>query len=108
MSKYIAPKANTYILVEFQSKYGSEESCHSTVVGGRRLPLYRCPLCRHQTSSIVGTIMTNIKLPLAKYISVTLSTVWSLLHKIRSAMGECEALYRLGVFVEMDEAFLDG
>lgn len=34
MSKYIAPKANTYSLVEFQSKYGSEESCHSTVVGG--------------------------------------------------------------------------
>lgn len=48
------------------------------------------------------------EMTLAKYISVTLRTAWSLLQKIRSAMGECEALYRLGVSVEMDEAFLDG
>lgn len=27
MSKYVDPKANTYSLVEFQSKYGTEESC---------------------------------------------------------------------------------
>lgn len=66
MSKYIAPKANTYSLIEFHSKYGTEESCeqalfhlkwpngfkcpncgsgHYTVVGGRRLPLYQYPVC---------------------------------------------------------------
>lgn len=86
MSKYIDPK-NTYSLVEFQSKHGTEESCqqalfqlkwpegfkcpkcgfcHCTVIGGRRLPLYQCRVCRHQTSTTAGTIMANTKLPLTK------------------------------------------
>lgn len=88
MSRYADPKANTYSLIEFQSKYGTEESCeralfqlkwpdgfkclkcgscHCTVVGGRRLPLYQCPACCHQTSAIAGTIMANTKLLLAKW-----------------------------------------
>ena len=88
MPKYTDPKANTYSLVEFQSKYGTEESCeqalfqlkwpegfkcpkcgfcHCTVVGGRRFPLYQCPICRHQTSATAGTIMANTKLPLTKW-----------------------------------------
>ena len=68
--------------------------------------------------STAGTIMANTKLPLAKwflalyfaatnkdgisemavakYVGVTLKTAWALLHKIRSAMGERESLYRLG------------
>ncbi len=139
MSRYVDPKANTYSLIEFQSKYGTDESCeqalyqlkwpngfkcpkcgscHCTVISGRRLPLYQCPVCRHQTSATAGTIMANTKLPLAKwflalyfaatnkdgisemalakYIGVTLKTAWALLHKIRSAMGERESLYRLG------------
>lgn len=150
MSRYVDPKANTYSLIEFQSKYGTEESCehalfqlkwpdgfkcpkcgfcHCTVVGGRRLPLYQCPACRHQTSATAGTIMANTKLSLvkwflalyfaatnkdgisemalAKYISVTLKTAWALLHKIRSAMGE-RNIYCLGGSVEMDEAFFGG
>lgn len=151
MSKYIDPKANTYSLIEFQSKYGTEESCeqalfrlkwpdgfkcpkcgfcHCTVVGGRRLPLYQCPVCRHQTSATAGTIMANTKLSLvkwflalyfvatnkdgisemalSKYISVTLKTAWALLHKIHSAMGERENTYHLGGSVEMDEGFFGG
>lgn len=151
MSKYIDPKANTYNLIEFHSKYGTEESCeqalfrlkwpdgfkcpncgsgHYTVVGGRRLPLYQCPVCRHQTSATAGTILANTKLSLvkwflalyfvatnkdgisemalAKYISVTLKTAWALLHKIRSAMGERESIYHLGGSIEMDEAFFGG
>ena len=88
MSRYVDPKANTYSLIEFQSKYGTEESCehalfqlkwpdgfncpkcrfcHCTVVGGRRLPLYQCPACRHQTSATAGTIMANTKLSLDKW-----------------------------------------
>lgn len=31
MSKYVDPKANTYSLVEFQSKYGTEESCEQAL-----------------------------------------------------------------------------
>lgn len=105
-------------------------SRHCTVISGRRLPLYQCPVCRHQTSATAGTIMANTKLPLAKwlmalyfaatnkdgisemalakYIGVTLKTVWALLHKIRSAMGERENIYCLGGSVEMDEAFFGG
>ena len=41
--------------------------CHCTVVGGRRLPLYQCPVCCHQTSATAGTIMANTKLPLVKW-----------------------------------------
>lgn len=151
MSRYVDPKANTCSLIEFQSKYGTDESCeqalyqlkwpdgfkcpkcgsrHCTVISGRRLPLYQCPVCRHQTSATAGTIMANTKLPLtkwflalyfaaankdgisemalAKYIGVTLKTAWALLHKIRSAMGERENMYCLGGSVEMDEAFFGG
>lgn len=136
MNKYVDPKANTYNLIEFQSRYGSEESCeqalsqlkwpdgfkcprcgscHYTVVGGRRLPLYQCSQCQHQTTAIAGTIMQNTKLPLtkwflalyfvatnkdgisemalAKYIGTTLKTAWALLHKIRSSMGERKSTY---------------
>ena len=151
MNKYVDPKANTYSLIEFQSKYSTDASCeqalfqlkwpngfkcpkcgfdHCTMVGGRRLPLYQCPLCRYQTTSIVGTIMENTKLSLvkwflalyfvatnkdgvseialAKYIGTTLKTAWALLHKIRSAMGERENTYKLGGSIEMDEAFFGG
>ena len=88
MSKYIDPKANTYSLIEFQSKYGTEESCEQalfqlkwpegfkcpkcgscyyTVISGRRLPLYQCLVCRRQTSITAGTIMANTKLSLVKW-----------------------------------------
>ncbi len=125
MAKYIDPKANTYNLIEFQSKYSTERACeqalfqlkwsdgficpkcgfnHCTIVGGRRLPLYQCPVCRRQTTAVTGTIMENTKLSLVKwflalyfaatnkdgisemaltkYIGVTLKTAWALIHKI--------------------------
>lgn len=151
MSKYIDPKTNTYSLIGFHSKYGTEKSCeqalfqlkwpdgfkcpncgssHHTVLGERRLPLYQCPVCCHQTSATAGTILANTKLSLvkwflalyfaatnkdnisemalAKYISVTLNTAWAILHNIRSAMGERENMYHLDCSIEMDEAFLAG
>ena len=100
-------------------KYPKCVFCHCTVVvGGRRLPLYQCPTCLHQTSATAGIIMTNTKqsltkwflalyfaatnkdsiseMALAKYIGVTLRTAWSILHKIRSTMGEREASYSIG------------
>ncbi|MCC8098038.1 MAG: IS1595 family transposase, partial [Eubacterium sp.] len=45
---------------------------------------------------------------LAKYIAATLKTAWSMLHKIRCAMGSRDVLYKLGNSVEMDEAFFGG
>ncbi len=149
--KYIDPKANTYSLPEFCQKYDTESACEQalynlkwpegytcpkcgfdchTIICGRRLPLYQCPLCRCRTTVIVGTIMECAKLPLtkwflalyfagtnkddisemalAKYIGVTLKTAWSVLHKICAAMGSKDSLNKLGGFVEMDEAFFGG
>lgn len=151
MKKYTDSKVNTYTLIEFQSKYNTEEACeqalfrlkwpegfqcpqcgsrHCTMVNGRRLPLYQCAECHHQTTTIAGTVLANTKLSLvkwflalyfmatnkdgisgmalAKYIGVTLKTAWVLLHKIRCAMGEREGIYKLGGSVEMDEAFFGG
>lgn len=151
MEKYTDSKTNTYTLIEFQAKYGTEKDCEQALfhlkwpegfqcpkcgsrrfiqVRGRRLPLYQCSQCRRQTTSTTGTIFENSKLPLvkwflalyfmavnkdglsgaalARYIGVALKTAWTLLHKIRSAMGERENLYKLGGSVEMDEAFFGG
>lgn len=149
--KYTDPKANTYSLPEFCQKYGTESACEQVlfnlkwpegykcpkcgfdrhiIIRGRRLPLYQCSLCHHQTTATVGTIMECTKLSLtkwflalyfvatnkdgisemalAKYIGVTLKTAWSMLHKIRAAMGGRDSLYKLGGSVEMDEAFFGG
>lgn len=48
------------------------------------------------------------EMALAKYIDVTLKTAWSVLHKIRSAMGSRDCLYKFCGSVEMDEAFFGG
>lgn len=31
MNKYIDPKANTYSLIKFQSKYGTEQACEQAL-----------------------------------------------------------------------------
>lgn len=151
MCEYKDPRTNTYSLIKFQKLYGTEEACekklfklkfpegykcpkcgceHYTVISGRRLPLYQCSKCHHQTTATSATIMANTKLPLvkwflalyfaatnkngvseialAKYIDVTLRTAWHLLNKIRLAMGERENCYKLSDCVEMDEAFFGG
>ena len=103
---------------------------HYSVVRGRRLPLYQCSSCHKQTTAIAGTIFECTKLPLikwflalffvatnkdgisemalSKYIGVTLKTAWSMLQKIRTAMGGRECLYKLGGSVEMDETYFGG
>ena len=101
-----------------------------SIIRGRRHPLYQCACCRAQTTAAVNTIMENTKLKLvqlflalyfvatnkdgvsevalAKYMGTTLKTAWSVLHKIRQAMGHRNCLYKLGGAVEMDEAFFGG
>ncbi len=77
MEKYTDPKTDTYTLIEFQAKYGTEKDCEQALfhlkwpkgfqcpkcgsrrfiqVRGRRLPLYQCSQCRRQTTSTTGTI----------------------------------------------------
>ncbi|MFB5269268.1 transposase [Paenibacillus enshidis] len=78
----------------------------------RRIPLFECARCAHQTSALVGTIFERTHLPLTKWfqalelfllpdgisamrlsqvIQVTYKTAWSMLHRIRHAIGEFDA-----------------
>ena len=79
----------------------------------RKLPLYQCRTCQHQTSLTAGTIMEGTRTPLSKWITaismitrnshkgttaielmhtiqVTYKTAWSMLHKIRQAMTKAD------------------
>lgn len=78
------------------------------VIRTRRLPLYECRSCRHQTSLIAGTIMEGSRTSLRKWLAaiwlvslrepginavqlqallqVTYKTSWLILHKIRRAI----------------------
>ncbi|MDF2927301.1 MAG: transposase [Paenibacillaceae bacterium] len=85
---------------------------HAYTISTRRLPLYECARCRHQTSLIAGTVMEGSHTPLTKWfaairllsdpeqgisalrmqhlLSVTYKTAWSMLHKIRCALAKEE------------------
>jgi len=86
-------------------------SGHSTI-RTRRLPLYECRTCRHQTSPIVGTIFEGSRTPLRTWfkalylhslphgisaqrlstmLNLTYKTAWLICHKIRHAMTEADA-----------------
>lgn len=83
------------------------------VIRTRRLPLYQCGSCRHQTSITAGTVMEGSRTPLlkwvtamqflcrsesinavqlAKEIQVTYKTAWAILNKIRSAISRMDLL----------------
>lgn len=78
----------------------------------RRIPLFECGRCMHQTSPLVGTIFERTHLSLMKWfralelfllpdgisamrlsqvIQVTYKTAWLMLHKIRHTLGESDA-----------------
>lgn len=101
---------------------------------GHRLPcrprLQQCAKCHHQTSVTAGTIMHRTKLALTKWfraiyhmtqskngisalelmrrLGVTYNTAWRVKHKLMQVMKEREASVKLGVRVEMDDAYLGG
>lgn len=82
---------------------------HAYTISTRRLPLFECSGCGHQTSLITDTVMEGSRTPLVKWfraielvsdrthginaltlkgeISVTYKTAWSMLHKIRQALA---------------------
>jgi transposase-like protein len=93
----------------------------------RKLKLFECKSCRYQATVTVGTVMEKTRTDLSKWflaiflvahdkrgvsatllseqVGITYKTAWLLLHKIRKAMGERDALYTLAGIVELDDAF---
>lgn len=86
------------------------QCAHAYVTRTRRLPLYQCFQCRHQTTPIAGTVMEGSRTDLRKWllaccmianhpdginarrlsalISVTYKTAWLILAKIRTALSQ--------------------
>ncbi|MGG6312615.1 transposase [Paenibacillus macerans] len=120
-------------LQPFSTRYHSEQACMEALIAmkwpngfvcprcvhtrcsrltSRRIPLFECARCGHQTSALAGTIFERTHLPLLKWfralelfllpdgisalrlsqvIRVTYKTAWLMLHKIRHAVGEFDA-----------------
>ena len=89
--------------------------------------LYQCTHCHRQTSVTAGTVLHHSHVSLSKWflafyfvsqdkrglsavqlsnqIGVTYKTAWSMLRRIRSAMGQRDAAYLLSGVVEFDDAY---
>jgi transposase-like protein len=134
-------------LTEFVSRFNTDKVCidylfqvkwpngfvcprcdyrHFCKITRRRLPLYQCAHCRHQTSLTAGTVMEGSRTPLhkwfvtfflisdpshgisalqlKKHIQVTYKTAWLMLHKIRHAMSEADASVLLSGFIHVHDA----
>ena len=92
--------------------------------------LYQCTHCHRQTSVTAGTVLHHSHVSLSKWflafyfvsqdkrglsvvqlsnqIGVTYKTAWSMLRRIRSAMGQRDAAYLLSGVVEFDDAYFGG
>lgn len=90
--------------------------------------LYKCSSCRHQVSLTAGTIFHKTRIPLIKWFMLIFrmatsktgvsinemkteleikdyKTVWTMAHKVRKAMADRDARYKLAGLVEIDESF---
>jgi len=97
-----------------------------SLISTRRL--YKCTNCSHQASITAGTIFHKTKTPLLKWfwLSFRMSTsktgvsiaemqreldikdyktIWVMAHKIRKAMADRDAQYKLAGLVEIDKSF---
>ena len=110
-------------LLLFQEQFKNEKDCHQRM-------LYKCMKCGKQISITAGTIFHKTKTPLLKWfwlifrmatsktgVSIAemqrelgikdYKTIWTMAHKIRKAMADRDAQYKLAGLVELDESFLD-
>ena len=102
--------------------------CRSSQVGRHRpRSLYQCKRCRYQASLTAGPIFHKTRMPLRKWfwlvllmgqnkhgVSIleaqrllgirTYETVWAMTHKIRAAMRQRDARYKLAGLIELDDA----
>lgn len=89
--------------------------------------LYQCKGCRHQQSLTAGTVMHRSHLPLqiwfwaiflisrdkrgysaamlSRDLDLPYNTAWFLLHRIREAMSQRDAQYKLSGIVELDDTY---
>jgi transposase-like protein len=103
---------------------------HSDAYFMAKRKVFQCAKCRHQTSVTAGTIFHRSHTPLRKWfwaiylvgsdkrgcsakrlekmIGVHYATAWLIIHKIRKAMGDRDALYRLFDLIEMDDSYFGG
>lgn len=94
--------------------------------------LYQCKTktCKYQVSVIAGTVMSKTRTPLLKWfwaiflvgtdkrglsaltlrkrIDISYWVAWNMLQKIREAMKDRDAKYKLAGVIEMDDAFFGG
>lgn len=101
---------------------------HPKYYGLNSRGLYKCKSCHYQVSVTAGTIFHRTKVSLRKWfwliyrmatsktgVSIAemgrelaiedYKTIWVMAHKIRQAMGQRDARYRLAGLVELDESF---
>lgn len=103
---------------------------HSEYYEIKKRHLYQCRNCRHQTSVTANTIFHRTRIPLniwfwviflvasdkrgisalaiSREFPVSYPTAWAMLHKIRKAMQDRDARYRLAGIVEVDDAYFGG
>ncbi|MCZ8515407.1 IS1595 family transposase [Paenibacillus filicis] len=141
-------KQESMNLIEFHKKFQTEEACHEHLykmkwpqgyyctkckhdkayeIKTRKLPLYECMNCEHQTTVITGTIFEKTRTDLVKWfwaiflisqdkrgvsatylseeLGIAYQTAWTIQHKVRKAMGERDTTYTLAGIVELDEGF---
>src|SRR3972149_6882615 len=92
--------------------------------------LLQCSACRRQASVTAGTVFHKTHTPLVKWfwaiwmvaqdkggvsalrlarqLELRYRTAWTMLHKLRKAMGQRDATYTLTGSIEMDDAFFGG
>jgi ribosomal protein L37AE/L43A len=138
-------------MAQFLDRYGSETQCEAALVASRWPNGFRCPACghgahtefvrsgrrywqcaacRHQCSSISGTIFESTKLglrrwflamhlltqaknnvsalELMRHLGVCYKSAWLLKHKLMEVMRQREDTRQLDGRVEIDDAYLGG
>jgi transposase-like protein len=92
--------------------------------------LFQCKRCQHQTSLTANTIFHKTRTPLQKWfwaiyligsdkggcsamrlkkmLGISYLTAWTMSHKIRIAMQDRNAQYKLNAIIEMDDAYFGG
>ena len=91
---------------------------------------YQCTKCHHQVSVTAGTVLHKTHMPLTQWflafyfvcqdkrgisavqlaamLGTTYKTAWSMLRRIRAAMGQRNGLHQLNGVIEFDDAYFGG